>query len=255
MRHEYSATTIGCCARQILSILKIRNVDPLSLIHQSELIQYKQVKSAGRILAVDEAELLEAAATAFCDPIFGLTLGARADPRDAGLVFYLSNAAATLKEAITLFANYISIINNSVSLQITPAARERRSVIIHYDNFPRHKLTQMIEYHFAFFIRFLREVGGQNISPSRLAFSHSRDLGLGEFERFFCCPVHFASDADAIEFESETLNLPTSSGDPLLLQILRDFAQDFMASRGLPSIHLELRGPRSEMAASPSGSE
>ena len=68
-----------------------------------------------RISAASQGKFLEYAAEAMDDSAFGLHLAESANPREAGLLFYVTSAANNLGEALALFARYSRIANEAVS--------------------------------------------------------------------------------------------------------------------------------------------
>ena len=73
---------------------------------------------------------LEYAAEALDDGAFGLHLAKEANPRAAGLLFYVTSAASNVGEALALFARYSRIVNEAVASNGHPRGRGslRRSV-------------------------------------------------------------------------------------------------------------------------------
>jgi hypothetical protein len=58
--------------------------------------------SRRRLTAAAQAELLEYAALALNDPLFGLRLAEQSNPREVGLLFYATSAAEDVAEALSL---------------------------------------------------------------------------------------------------------------------------------------------------------
>ena len=61
---------------------------------------------------------LEAAAEALHDPALGLHLAEGVNPREMGLLFYVTSAGKDLGEALALFARYCRIVNEAIRLQL-----------------------------------------------------------------------------------------------------------------------------------------
>jgi hypothetical protein len=70
-----------------------------------------------RISAAAQSEFLEHAAEALGDSAFGLHLAEAANPREAGLLFYVASAAKNLSEALGLVERYSRIVNEAVRLR------------------------------------------------------------------------------------------------------------------------------------------
>jgi AraC-like DNA-binding protein len=69
----------------------------------------------------------------------------------------------------------------------------------------------------------LRAITGRNVTPTSVAFSHSRNSDLREFERFFGCPVEFGAQANLLALTDDALRIPLLTADPKLLHALRPF--------------------------------
>ena len=166
------------------------------------------------------------------DGAFGLYLATEANPREAGLVFYVMSAANNLGEALALFARYSRIVNEAVGFKIVPAAggvvaedQPRRPVQAHREAGYRiwRRLT----------IKALREIAGRNIRPTRLSFVHARNSDMPAFELFFGCPVEVGALRDQIAFSNSTrLSLPLITEDRYLLETLQPICDAAAKERG-----------------------
>jgi hypothetical protein len=74
------------------------------------------VSVASPLLA--QGKLLEYAAEALGDHLFGLHLAQQANPREVGLLFYVASAADDIGDALALLARYCRIVNEAVRLKL-----------------------------------------------------------------------------------------------------------------------------------------
>jgi AraC-like DNA-binding protein len=191
---------------------------------------------ARRVSAAAQSKLLEIAAEALDDGALGLHLAEQADPRDAGILFYVASGAKDVNEAVALFARCCRIVNEAARIKLirTP---EGGAVEFSMSGVPRHSARQNMEFAVAVCLKGLRETTGRNLRPSRAAFAHSRNSRLREFDRFFGCPVEFGRAAsedvssDFLEFSNEVLAIPLLSADPKLVQALRPFCDSAAKER------------------------
>jgi hypothetical protein len=107
-------TVTGFAARQAIVALRKHNITIAPLLHRAGLLDSDFVRGDSnpvhhRVSAVGQARFLEYAAEAMDDSAFGLHLAEQADPRDAGIIFYVASGAETLGEALTLFARYLIV--------------------------------------------------------------------------------------------------------------------------------------------------
>lgn len=228
MKKRASPTSIGVTARRVVAALSARGIDPKPLLHRSGLSPKTLWDTDRRVSCRLENALIEMAAEAADEPLFGLRLVEESIARETGLIFYMVNASATLGAAMEVYGRYIQIANACRAVVIRLPKEGPATVDFQYVGLARHLLRHTVEYHVAGFVKDLREIAGPDVSPSRVTFSHFRSGPVTEFERFFRCPVRFGGDADQLEFDRGTLDIVTREANPALLEILRGFADKSM---------------------------
>jgi len=117
-------TVTGFAARQAIAALRKHDIAAAPLLRRAGLSEYDFARGDNsplhhRVSAVAQAKFLDYAAEAMDDSAFGLHLAEQADPRDAGILFYVASGAHNLGEALTLFARYFRIVNEAVRLKLT----------------------------------------------------------------------------------------------------------------------------------------
>jgi AraC-like DNA-binding protein len=226
-------TVTGFAARQAITALQKHNIATAPLLRRAGLSDHDFVRGESspvhhRVPAVGQARFLDYAAEAMDDSAFGLHLAEQADPRDAGILFYVASGAQTLGEALTLFARYFRIVNEAVRLKLRRKP-EGVDVEVDFIGVPRHSVRHNAEFGIAVIVKALRELAHRNICPTRAAFVHARNSDLREFERFYLCPVEFGRGADEgvlfdlLEFSNDALAIPLFTSDPKLLEALQPF--------------------------------
>ena len=80
-------------------------------------------------------------------------------------------------------------------------------------------------------IRALNRATNRDFAPSHMTFAHPRNSGLREIHRILRCPVEFAQTTDSWVFPQRVMELPITSGDSHLLQILEAHADDLLSER------------------------
>jgi AraC-like DNA-binding protein len=223
----------GFAARQAISALRKHNIATAPLLRRAGLSEYEFAAGDGdplrhRLSAVGQAKFLDYAAEAMEDSAFGLHLAEQADPRDAGILFYVASGAQDLGEALTLFARYFRIVNEAVRLKLMRKP-EGVDVEVQFIGVPRHSVRHNAEFGIAVILKALREIARRNICPTRTAFAHARNSDLREFERFYLCPVEFGRAgnegalSDLLEFSNDALAIPLPTTDTKLLEALQPF--------------------------------
>ena len=226
-------TVTGFAARQAIAALRKHNIATAPLLRGAGLSEYDFARHDSsplhhRVSAVGQARFLDYAAEAMDDSAFGLHLAEQADPRDAGIIFYVASGAQTLGEALTLFARYFRIVNEAVRLKLR---RKPEGVDLEVDfiGVPRHSVRHNVEFGIAVILKALRELAHRNICPTRASFAHPRNSDLREFERFYLCPVEFGRGthegvlSDLLEFSNDAIASPLFTNDPKLLEALQPF--------------------------------
>ena len=137
-------TVTGIAARLAITALKTHNVAIAPLLQRAGLSAHDFDIGEQRISAASQGKFLEYAAEAMDDSAFGLHLAEKANPREAGLLFYVTSAASNIEEALALFARYSRIANEAV--RIKPAhAREGLIAEISFIGLSRHAAKQVTE--------------------------------------------------------------------------------------------------------------
>jgi AraC-like DNA-binding protein len=215
-------TATGFAAKQVLVFLQKHNVTLAPLLRRAGLTERDFDSRSSRISAAAQSKLLEYAAEMTGESAFGLHLVQQANPREAGLLFYVASAAGNVGEALGLYERYRRIVNEAVRVKLV-RARDGMIAELNFAGLARHEARQNVEFGIAALVNGLQEIAGSNVHPTQVTFAHQRNSDLREFERFFGCPVEFGAPADQLAFSNETLALPLITGDPHLLETLRPF--------------------------------
>ena len=127
----------GFAARQAVAILRKRKVPTASLLERAGVSEGDLDGRGQRISALAQGRLLEYAAEALGDNMFGLHLAEQANPREAGLLLYVASAAENIGDALALAARYCRIANEAIRLKLIRSPKEM-VVEIRFVDLPRH---------------------------------------------------------------------------------------------------------------------
>jgi Arabinose-binding domain of AraC transcription regulator, N-term len=237
-RRELLPSATGFAARQAIAVLRKRNVPIVPLLTRAGISEGDIDNSHGRISPLAQGKLLEYTAEALGDNEFGLHLAEQANPREAGLLFYVASAAEHVGDALALTARYCRIGNEAERLKVS---RSSQNMVVEttFVGFPRHFAWQNTEFVIAATIKALREMAGQAFQPVQVSFTLARNSELPEFERFFGCPVEFSASADQFTLSNETLGIPLITEDHHLLEALRPICEE--AAKERSTVHGTLR--------------
>ena len=115
-RHTPTVTAFAVnCA---IAALRKRDIEARPLLRRAGLANLDFADPHVRVPAAGQGDFLEYAAEATTDSAFGLHLSEQANPRDAGLLFYVGAAAGDLGETLTLFLRYSRLVNESLRLKL-----------------------------------------------------------------------------------------------------------------------------------------
>jgi hypothetical protein len=103
---ELLPSATGFAAREAIAVLRKRNVPTAPLLSHAGISEGDIDNRQARISALAQGKLLEYAAAALGDSEFGLHLAEQANPREAGLLFYVASAAEHVEDALSLIARY-----------------------------------------------------------------------------------------------------------------------------------------------------
>jgi AraC-like DNA-binding protein len=220
----------GFAARQTIEVLRGREIPVASLLDRAGISEGDLDNRQHRIAAAAQGKLLEYAAEALQDSEFGLHLAQKANPREAGLLFYVASAAEDIGDALALAARYCRIGNEALRLKLVRSP-EGMTVEIKFVGLPRHFAWQNIEFIIASTIKGLREMAGRDFCPTQVTFTLARNPDRGEFERFFGCPVEFSASADRFTLSNETLAIPLVTTDQHLLDTLQPICEEAAKER------------------------
>ena len=237
-RRELLPSATGFAARQAIAVLRKRNVPIAPLLTRAGISEDDIDNRQARISALAQGKLLEYAAEALGDNEFGLHLAEQANPREAGLLFYVASAAEHVGDALALTARYCRIGNEAERLKVIRSS-ENMIVETTFVGLPRHFAWQNTEFVIAATIKALREMAGRDFQPARVTFTLARNSELPEFERFFGCPVEFSASADQFTLSNETLAIPLVTEDHHLLETLRPICEE--AAKERSTVHGTLR--------------
>jgi Arabinose-binding domain of AraC transcription regulator, N-term len=188
-------SAIGFAARQAIAALRNDNIPIASLLKRAGVSEDDIDNHQRRISALAQGKLIEYAAEALRDDVFGLRLAEQASPREAGLLFYIASAAENVGDALALAARYCRIVNEAVRLKLVQSP-EGMVTEIKFVGLPRHFAWQNTEFTIASMIKGLRVMTGRHFQPAQVTFTLARHSEVREFERFFGCSVEFSALAD-----------------------------------------------------------
>lgn len=216
-------------ARQIYKDLRAKGYDAEAVIKQCGISRSSLNKKNGTIPFEKHCALFGHAAQLTGQDCYGLLLGTRMDPRDAGLLGYLGLASANIKDAIENLCRYARVASDVTDLEMVVAdGVGSLSVRLRIPAAP-FGYDQESEFSVSLFLRACKVFTGKSIKPIRVGFSHSRTTSLRDFKQAFNCPVAFGQDRERVFLDRETLMSPIVTADDRLLEVLKGYGDDILA--------------------------
>src|SRR4029077_11779115 len=111
--------TRGVAASETLRYLDKNGVDVEAILSKAQLSRSQLSQDSGGISVTSQHRFLKLAAVEISDSFLGLHVAAEMDLRDAGILFYLAAASATVAEALAHLARYAGTSNEALHLEMS----------------------------------------------------------------------------------------------------------------------------------------
>ena len=222
--------TRGVAARETLSYLDRRGIDAEPALLGAGVSRHQLSQDDIGLPVACQYRFLELAAAEANDQLLGLHVAAEMDLRSIGLLFYLTESAPTVSEALENLARYSRTTNEALVVEISRQNDEVILAVRHVQEFDElHR--QFFELLALWFVRTLHKETNRDFTLLRVTFTHARNADLREVHRLLRCPVDFAQSVDSWVLPHRVMDLPIVSGDSQLLKILTAHADDLLAER------------------------
>ncbi len=184
---------------------------------------------AVRLEAHAQVEVLELAAEALGDDLFGFHLARDFDLREIGLVYYVMGSSERLIDALHNAARYSGIVNEGVRLRCD--ASEAVSIRLDYVGIDRRRDRHHAEFWMVTLMRLCRKVTEGRLVPRHVKLRHMRNGLASDFRSFFGVEVAFGCAADEIGLATAVAALPAVGRDTYLNRLLRRYAEAALPKR------------------------
>ncbi|MEC9365402.1 MAG: AraC family transcriptional regulator ligand-binding domain-containing protein [Pseudomonadota bacterium] len=166
-------------------------------------------------------DMLEFCSRSLREPLFGLRLAQLQDPIGVyGSVAALCKAAATMREAVTCFIDYIPVVHSPVPVLELVEGREAAEIRWRVQA-DLGRNTQASLQAAMLNLKLLRLVGGPGFQPSRVQLTVDVPADVvPEIESRLGCPFRAGASVNAVRFPAAFLNQPVSSANRLLFRLL-----------------------------------
>ena len=179
--------TRGVAARETLNYLDRRGIDAEPALFGAGISRHQLSQDDIGLPVASQYRFLELAAAEANDQLLGLHVAAEMDLRSIGLLFYLTESAPAVSEALKNLARYSRTTNEALAVAIS---RQRDEVILEIrhlqDSGEPHR--QFFELLALWFIRTLHKETNRDFTPLRVTFTHARNADLREVHRLLRSP-------------------------------------------------------------------
>lgn len=229
----------GGITRLACTRLRERGRDVETILAKAGLTVAEVDDPSVRLEARAQIKVLDLAAEALGDELFGFHLACDFDLREIGLVYYVMASSERLIDALENAARYSGIVNEGVRLRYDASGT---AIKLDYVGVDRDHDRHHAEFWMVTLVRLCRKVTDSRFVPRHVKVRHRRTGSSADFRSFFGTNVAFGCDADEIGLAAPTAALPTVGRDTYLNQLLRRYAED-----ALPKRSARRAGVRSEI--------
>src|SRR5215469_14129141 len=166
--------TRGTAARETLRYLDRDGIAAEAMLSKAQLSRGQLSQDSDGISVASQHRFLEFAAIETKDTLLGLHVAAEMDLREAGILFYLAAASATVAEALEHLARYAGAANEALHLEMSQYKGETVLTVHPIDGHeePRRQFSEFIA---LAVIRALNRATNRDFAPSHMTFAHPRN--------------------------------------------------------------------------------
>ncbi|NIB44704.1 AraC family transcriptional regulator [Pseudomaricurvus alkylphenolicus] len=212
----------------LLDYFKAQQVDFVTLANVSGQDPATLVDSKGTMSLDAYLQLFTWAAEYFHEPHLGIQLANNASVDDFGVFGFLSSSAATFGDFCKLVERYQRILMQGEAFEFFrhPDMIEIRFCV---DTGLVDCLTQDMEYTLATLVNLIKTYDHDQWYPVKTTFTHAAIEPFREYESVFGSDIFFSQPHNSIWIKSESWNLPLTTANPALLEVLTSQANHLLA--------------------------
>jgi AraC-like DNA-binding protein len=171
------------------------------------------------------AEFFDAVQRRDEDDAFGLRMAEQAEASDLDVLHYIARASPTLRVALSKCGAHLTLLHDRLELEVIPqnAERTRLAFRLPADLFVPRALAELAV---AYVLKLGRHLSGSEVNPIEVHFKHPKPRDISHHRRFFRAPCFFESDYIGMLAPSWVLDLPITSADERLCELLEEHARE-----------------------------
>jgi AraC-like DNA-binding protein len=219
----------GAIARRAYARAKKAGIALLPLLSRSGLTVAEIENRHIRLNVKGQIAFLGLVADALGDNLLGFHLAHDFDLREIGLLYYVMTSSGMLEDALRRGERYSRIVNEGISVELDIG--RSTTIRLKYLGVERHLDRHQAEFWFTAIVRICRQLTGRRLVPSRMRMLHRQTGERRQLEAFFGCKVEFGADADEIVLPDSIGQVPISSADACLNELLIDYCEEALSRR------------------------
>ncbi|WP_377847577.1 AraC family transcriptional regulator ligand-binding domain-containing protein [Bosea sp. UC22_33] len=220
---EQAPTAVAVLTRLAAAQLSAQGIDPEPRMIEAGLSLSLLDNPDERVPVRRQIAFLNIAADDLDDDLLGFHLAQSFDLRALGFVHYIMASAETLAEALTYQELYGAFANEA--MKIREGSGEGASLELSYIGVERHLDRHQAEFWLTAMLRQCRLFTGRELVPTSASMLHSRPGRVAEMERYFGLQIDFGADLDLLAFARDTKELPLTTSDHFLKELLAGLHQ------------------------------
>ena len=189
------------------------------LLRRAKLRRIHLAEPDARIPFHKHAALLEHAAEALGDPLFGLHLGGTIQPGKAGLLGCVMLGAPTLEEALLSLERYLRVLDEGFTLEME-IKRKRTALVAAIDDHRVAARRQATEFGISLLASLCRTLTDTLVEPVRVEFEHPVAAKPGAYEKVLGARARFEQPRNALVIDTDDLDLPVRKSNAPLLHLI-----------------------------------
>lgn len=158
------------------------------------------------------------------DPLFGAHFAAAIEPRDLGVVGYLTAVSQTLDEALHRVVRFHRTLKDPSQNTVVRGRSGAVTVVdmppAGHRPWPRHLAEATLGAYVMLGSRFT----GKRVTPRTLSFQHAAPEASRALVDFFGCPIRFGQPINAVELSADDVAAPLLEADEALSRYLLETA-------------------------------
>jgi AraC-like DNA-binding protein len=163
------------------------------------------------------------------DEFLGLHMGEQLTRPFSHIIGHIMMNCETLLQALSKFCEYQRLVDETTK---TVFFEEDGYTVIESDILDMSIRNSRIvaEYKLSGSYAYAKMLTEKKIHLSRVEFNHKAPINKGEYDRIFCCPVHFNKPRNALVMDSKCLSYPIIEPNKKLLEAFEMQAKSMLSS-------------------------